>query len=309
MNSNSDQQERDNLYSPLIYCVVFQDNLQGYSTMPDGSKLYEGISVDTFLERHNYSLYDFGNLWKEVKMDSELIEFYKDAINKNGMRLDLCNLVVLCAYVNELIREHYIVVLKKPTNKAIKELGEINEITFKNNEGNEVTTNNSKLIKAIMSAIEDTIENEGKAMETEKFGRYDKMTDIVETNVLQSRFAYYIATFLKVVFPDANRKHPGKQGIISPNEQKLILRLMTHFGLAPKDITLSTHRFRKLIEYYYKLNYPFEYAQISGIGLVPVTYVKYDDWQNKVDWFNPELKLTPMEVGDQIYFAEKSAVK
>ena len=113
MNSNSDQQERDNLYSPLIYCVVFQDNLQGYSTMPDGSKLYEGISVDTFLERHNYSLYDFGNLWKEVKMDSELIGFYKDAINKNGMQLDLCNLVVLCAYVNELIREHYIVVLKR----------------------------------------------------------------------------------------------------------------------------------------------------------------------------------------------------
>lgn len=309
MNNNSEQQKQDNQYSPIIYCTVFQDYLQGYTTMPDGSKLYEGISVDTFLERHNYSLFDFRSLWKEIMDDSELMSFFKEVFEKCSQQLDLRNMVVLCSYVNELIREHYLVVLKRPTNEAIKGLGEINEITFKNKKGEEVTTNNSRLIKAIMSAIEESLDKEGKAMETEKFGRHDKMVDIVETNVLQSRFAYYIATFLKVAFPNADRKHPGKQGMISPTEQKLILRLMSHFRLAPKDITLSTHRFRKLIEYYHKLNYPFEYAKISGIGLVPVTYVKYDDWQDKVDWFNPELKLTPMEVGDQIYFAEKSAVK
>ena len=309
MNSISEQQEQDNQYSPMIYCTVFQDYLQGYTTMPDGSKLYEGISVDTFLKRHNYSLYDFRSLWKEILDDSELMTLFKEVFEKCSRQLDLRNMVVLCSYVNELVREHYLVVLKRPTNEAINELGEINEITFKNKEGKEVTTNNSRLIKAIMSAIEESLDKEGKAMETEKFGRYDKMVDVVETNVLQSRFAYYIATFLKEAFPDADRKHPGKQGIISPIEQKLILRLMSHFGLAPKDITLSPHRFRKLIESYNKLNYPFEYAQVSGFGLIPVTYVKYEDWQGKVDWFDPDLKLKPMEVGDQIYFADKSFVK
>lgn len=309
MNGNSEQQNQEDQYYPLNYCIVFQDYLQGYTAMSDGSKLYEGISVDTFLKRHNYSLSDFGNLWKEVLGDSELMSFFKEVFEKCGRQLDLRNMVLLCCYVNELIREHYLVVLKRPTKDAINDLGEINEITFKNKEGKEVTTNNSKLIKAIMTSIEESLDKEGKAMETEKFGRYDKIVDVVETNVLQSRFAYYIATFLKVAFPDADRKHPGKQGMISPTEQKLILRLMSHFGLAPKDITLSSHRFRKLIESYNKLNYPYEYAQVSGIGLIPVTYVKYEDWQGKVDWFDPNLKLKPIEVGDQIYFAEKSIIE
>ena len=307
MKSRSEKKTQESQYSPLIYCKVFQDHLQGYKTMPDGSKLYEGISLDVFLMRHNHSLFDFKSLWNEVLEDSELLSFCKEFFEKSHKLLDMRNLVVLCAYVNELIREHYLVMLKKPTNEAIKELGEISEISFKNHEGKVVTTNNTKLIKAIMSDIEDRLQEEGRVMETERFGRYDKMVDVVETNVLQSRFAYYIATFFKVAFPNADRKHRGKKGIVSPTEQKLILRMMTHFGLAPQGITLSTHRFRKLMESYEKLNYPFNYAEVSGV-LIPVTYIKYENWQSKFDWFDSNQQLKPIEVGDQVYFAEKSLV-
>ena len=308
MKNNPEQETQENQYSPLIYCKVFQDHLQGYKTMPDGSKLYEGISLETFLMRHKHSLFDFRSLWNEVLEDTELLNFCREFYERSRKLLDMRNLVILCAYVNELIREHYLVMLKQPTCDAIKELGEISEISFKNHEGKTVTTNNTKLIKAIMSDIEDRLQEEGRAMETERFGRYDKMVDVVETNVLQSRFAYYIATFLKVAFPKADRKHRGKKGIVSPTEQKLILRMMTHFGLAPKGITLSTDRFRKLMESYDKLNYPFDYAEISGVRLVPITYIKYEDWQSKVDWFDSNLQLKPIEIGDQVYFAERSIV-
>ena len=100
----------------------------------------------------------------------------------------------------------------------------------------------------------------------------------------------------------------GKQGFISPIEQKLILRLMSYFGLAPKGYTLTTDRFRKLMESYNKLNFPIQYAQMPEIGLVPFTYVKYEDWKNKINWFDPNLKLRPIEKGDCIYFSPKSHI-
>ena len=81
--------------------------------------------------------------------------------------------------------------------------------------------------------------------------------------------------------------------------------MMSYFGLAPKGYTLSTDRFRKLMESYNRLNFPIEYAQMPKIGLMPITYIKYEDWKEKIDWFSPDLKLKRIEKGDIVYFSKK----
>ena len=60
------------------------------------------------------------------------------------------------------------------------------------------------------------------------------------------------------------------------------------------------------MESYNKLNFPIQYAQMPEIGIVPITYIKYEDWRNKIDWFDPNLELRPIEKGDSIYFCPES---
>lgn len=308
MKGYSGYVDEDGNYNISLYCEWFEDHLHNYHVLEDGSKMYEGMSFEQFAIRHNNSVMDFIDSIGELIEDKELIEIEAEIENKLKIQLDMANFFMLCVFINEFIREHYLVLLKKPTKEAIEELGEIKEITFTNIEGKTVTTNCTKLIEAIMSASTEPLKTEGKIMETEIMGRYDKLNSIVEANVLQSKFAYYVASFLKNAFPNANRSHRGKQGFISPIEQKLILRLMSYFGLAPKGYTLTTDRFRKLMESYNKLNFPIQYAQMPKVGLVPITYVKYEDWKNKINWFDPNLELRPLEEGDCIYFNPKPLI-
>ena len=306
MKGYSNFVDEDGNYNISLYCEWFEDHLHNHHVLKDGSKLYEGISLEQFASRHNNSVMDFVDSIVELIEDKELSEIEEEIKNKLKIQLDMTNFFMLCVFINEFIREHYLILLKKPTKKAIEELGEISEITFTNKEGKTVSTNCTKLIEAIMSASTEPLKTEGKVMETEIMGRYDKLNNIVEANVLQSKFAYYVASFLKNAFPNANRSHRGKQGFISPIEQKLILRLMSYFGLAPKGYTLSTDRFRKLMESYKKLNFPIRYAQMPVVGIVPVTYIKFEDWRYKIDWFNPNLNLKPVEKRESIFFNPKS---
>ena len=309
MKGYSNFVDEDGNYNISLYCEWFEDHLHNHHVLKDGSKLYEGISLEQFASRHNNSVMDFADSIVELIEDKELTEIEEEIKNKLKIQLDMTNFFMLCVFINEFIREHYLILLKKSTKDSIEELGEITEITFTNKEGETVTTNCTKLIQAIMSASTEPLKTEGNVMETEIVGRYDKLSNIVEANVLQSKFAYYVASFLKNAFPNANRSHRGKQGFISPIEQKLILRLMSYFGLAPKEYTLTTDRFRKLMESYNKLSFPIQYADMPVFGIVPITYIKYEDWKNKINWFDPNLKLRPIEKGDCIYFNPKSLIK
>ena len=256
--------DNDGNYYTSLYCEWFEEHLHNYYQLDGDRRLYEGLSFEQFSLRHNYQMCDFKEELDELINDKELSDIENEIKGKLKIRLDMVNFFLLCIFVNELVREHYLVLLKCPTKDIISELSEIEEITFTDKEGRSATTNCTKLINAIMSAIKDPLNSEGGIMETEKFGRYDNMPEVVEVSVLQSKFAYYLALFLNKAFPDANRSHRGKQGIISPVEQKLILRMMSYFGLAPKGYTLTTARFRKLMESYNNLNFPIQYQRAGA---------------------------------------------
>ena len=34
--------------------------------------------------------------------------------------------------------------------------------------------------------------------------------------------------------------------------------------------------------------------------LLPVTFIKYDDWKDKIDWFNPNMELNQIGENDEI---------
>ena len=89
--------------------------------------------------------------------------------------------------------------------------------------------------------------------------------------------------------------------MVSEPEQRLILRLLTYFKLAPEDITLTPARFRQLIICYHNLKMDDGYSVLPKIGIVPVTFVKYEDWHRKsMDWTKTSLILHPFKEGETI---------
>ena len=307
MDSNIDSKKHDSQEKEFLYCKAFSLCLQENFATTDHAKEYLGASYFIFLERHDNAWLDFKDLLKTAADDSLLLEFANKVFFEEGKKIDIFQLILLGAYVNELIRDHYLVLLKPSSQQAIRNLGEISEITFKNKEGKVVTTNNPELIKGIMAAIDEPLRTKGLALETWKVGKCDKMDDVVTRSVLQCKFAYYLAFFLKEYYPESKKKHPGRKGLVTQAEQLLILRLMTYFDLYSTESfketiknVIRTDGFRKMMELYKKLRFPSYDASFSYKTLLPVTFIKYDDWKDKMDWFNPNMELSQITEEDEI---------
>ena len=306
MKSKTNSKKYESKEEPFLYCKALSISLAENLATTDYAKEYLGASYYIFLERHNNSWLDFKELIKTAIKDSMLLEFSNKVFFEEGKKIDLLNLILLGAYVNELIRDHFLVLLKPSTQQGVHNLGEISEITFKNKDGKVVTTCNPELIKEIMAAIDEPLRTKGQTLETWKIGKCDKMDDVVTRSVLQCKFAYYLAFFLKEYYPESKKKHPGRKGLVTQAEQLLILRLMTYFGLYSTenfiliDNAYKTDSFRKMMELYQKLSFPSYDASFTHKTLLPVTFIKYDDCKGKIDWFNPNMELSHIGEEDEI---------
>ena len=257
---------------------------------------------------------------KEIVKNKEVRRTIDDIKKKCCISIDILNFYLLCCYINELICNNYIVLLKKPTNEALEELGEISEITFKDIDGKEVTTCYKELLKVCMESTKKFLKEKGDVIEAAEFGLYNKMSSKVDKSILQCQFAHYLTIFLKEAFPNAVRTQRGAKGMITTLEQKLIMQIMPYFDLAPKDVTLTNERYRKLKEQYKRLKHlPLEFAESDYFMLPqavimnnsewdkymnweqasPVTFVRYEDWSTgKIDWENPGLKIKELKLAN-----------
>lgn len=313
MESKEYSPKNESKETPFLYCKAFSISLMENFATTDYAKEYLGASYYIFLERHNNSWQDFKELIKKAINDSLLLEFANKVFFEEGKKIDIFQFLLLGAYVNEMIRDHYLVLLKPSTQQGIHDLGGITEITFKNKDGVAVTVSNPELLSEIMSAIEEPIKSKGKTLEAWKIGKCDQMDGVVVRSVLQCKFAYYLAFFLKEYFPESKKKHRGRKGLVTPSEQLLILRIMTFFDLYStesfeitiKDV-IRTDSFRKMVELYKKMSFPSYDTGLLFKTLLPVTILKYDDWKDKIDWFNCSRELSSIVDEDEISISEET---
>lgn len=266
-----------------------------YSRQAENDKrIIDGVQFPIFANRHHNSIKEFLPALKKVVADEEIEKLIASIKDKLGVNIEILNLYMLCSYVNEMIREQYVVLLKRPTKEALEGLGELNEISFKDKEGKTVTINYKELVNVCLDSAKRYLSTKGDIIETAKMGRHDKIGSIVEKNIIQSQFAYYIAKFLEEAFPDANRNHQGKKAMVSPLEQELIIKLMGYFDLGLKTDATATENIRKKITMHDEYHYPFDNYLL---------YLKYDDWKKKINWKDSNLKLRTLskEEEDSVY--------
>lgn len=285
-----------NEYDITVYASFFANNIQLHIEYDDkGNWMYDGLSYDEFAIRWDKDPDRFVETLNKMVADKELSKLQDEIEEKIGIRIDYFNFYPLCAFVDAIVRERYFVLLKPTTKDIISELKEIKEIIMTNSDGSKVTISNKQLIEEVVNAIKDKA-LDGKHYETEKMVRIDEIANNV---VMQSKFAFWIAIFLREYFPDARRR--SNCCMVSEPEQRLILRLLSFFKLAPEDITLTTARFRQLIICYHNLKMDDGYSVLPEIGIVPVTFVKYEDWHRKsMDWTKTSLILHPLKKGETV---------
>lgn len=281
------------LYARWFYYSLLEEN---------DIRVRDGIGFPIFAFRHHNRIKEFLPALIDVVTDKEIEKLIADIKDKLKINIDILNLYMLCAYVNEFIREQYVVFLKKPTKEALEELGELEEITFRDKEGKSVSTSYNNLLIVCMDSAKEYLRTKGEVIETAKMGRYDKIGSTVDRSIVKCQFAYYVAKFLSMQFPDAYREHQGQKTIVSPLEQELILRLMGYFELGLKYETVSTENFRKLIIQYQNLQYPINEYML---------YLKHEDLERKINWKNPELKLQKItkEEEDRIWHNPNTLIK
>ena len=232
--------------------------------------------------------------------DKEFDGIQTELEEKIGIQVDGINLYVLCDFIDKVVREEYFILLKPTVKDIVAEIKEAKELVLTNADGSKVSITNSKMIEAALKAMKEC-EDDSNTYETYKLVRIDEFANNV---LIQSRFAYWVAATLKDFFPNAKRRK--NCCMVSEVEQRLILKMLSYFKLAPEGVSLTPSRFRQLINYYDNTkkeesisNFPDE------IGILPVTFVKYEDWHRKdIDWQNPKLQLHPMEDGETVTFSK-----
>lgn len=289
-----------NEYDITVYASFFADHIQLHLEYDDkGSWVYDGLSYDEFAIRWDKDPDRFCKALQKMIADKELTKLQEEIEEQTGIKIDLFNFYPLCAFVDAIVRERYFVLLKPTIKDIVSEIKETKEIVIKNSDGTKVTISNNQLIEAAVNAIRSKA-SDNKHYETEKMVRIDKIANNV---VMQSKFAFWIATFLREYFPNAKRR--SNCCMVSESEQRLILRLLTYFKLAPENVMLTSSRFRQLIICYHNLKIDDGYSMFPKIGIVPVTFVKYEDWHRKsMDWTKTNLILHPFKEGETVTIGE-----
>lgn len=284
-------------YDILWYCGYFAQKIQTKLPTPEGSFVYDGLSLVDFGKR-----FDIEELNKMLadeelsKLQHELEKKSEDDVKSVGINLDMANFYMLCQFINAIVRERYFILLKPTIKDTLAELNEVSGISFTCKDGTKATTNNTKLVKATLDAIKANIDSDSCEYESYKLV---KIEDFADNIIMQSKFAYWVATFLREYFPEAHRR--SNCCMVSAPEQRLILRMLSHCGLAPEGITLSEARFRQLIGFVHKLKMEESYMKLPDMDWLPATFVKYEDWHRKnIDWTSPNLKLHPIEKGETV---------
>lgn len=331
MKCNSEYLKEDGRLDYSVYAEYFADNIQPYNE--NGEEVLSAMSYDRFLEDWN------NNLGKNLnEMSSFLVgnpnddnkekmctklEACDKELSKKGIDIDYPNLYFLCRYIISLDKGWYLALLKPTTKQTLDMIDDIEKVSFTNKDGNIVETSLNSIISPIKETLAN-IEADSSTYEVEKIVRVQEYSN---PELFQANFVYLLSRFLREFFPNAIRK---TNSYISNPEKELVLVMLSYFGLAPKE-GLTLERYRQLLMFAKDIVEEFGFFEMDGIGLVPISFVKYEDWKDlklsyivkspkevvkdgiktkrtKEERITADYKkvLTQLEIGDTIVFTRKS---
>lgn len=223
------------------YSIYFFDKIQRKEISKE-SVFIDGIRLDKYVEiflkeNHAHKIVDFIS-------DKNSIELYKELEIKQQTQINWVALYGLCSYIREIINRRLALLLKptlQDTISEIKELENIESISFKLKDGNSHTTDFCEVKRILWESIKNSEET------TIGFHKIVKKVDVYTHEYGEIEFVRYISRFLHEYFNEVKRR---KNSYLTTTEQKLVCFLLKYFGFAPEKVQES--RFRQLFNSKYE---------------------------------------------------------
>lgn len=199
-----------------------------------------------------------------------------------GSHINVFAFYNLCCFINNLVHEQKVVLLKPRICDTLQEIKDLVSITFTNKDGKATTSSNGKLLSMVMDVMKKTSdEHYFEVLSVEEKG------NVYTKELLQAEFVFYLSNYMHDKFK-INRRN---NGILTTREQEVVCFFLQWFGLSSTKVSPS--RFRQFKQRFSKAIYK------SDIG--PMVMVQYVDWKDGK--INPlKTELTSIKPGDSIHF-------
>lgn len=316
MRYNSEFLKEDGSLNYSIYAEYFADNIQ-YAEKYKDEIVFEGLSYDEFLISWNKDIVtNISKIEKflginkrnrsEEKRLKELNEF-QEKLSHIGINIDFANLFFLCYFIMRVIKTGYLALLKPTPKETLEMIKDITKVTFNNADGDIVGTSYRDILNPIKEALCQITDVDDSTYEVEKLVKIDEISN---EEIFQAKFVYYLSRFLKEYFPEATRR---RNSYIITIEQELVMYMLTYFGMG--NLGISLNRYRQLFMYAKNIKERFNYSLIEGYGILPITFVKYENWKGKRLSFIKKSKipykskLYVPKIGETIVFTKDSIVQ
>lgn len=278
------------------YCEKFTDQAQAhlnseYENLPrEYDYFYQNI-----LQRYNNGVTrdnQFSLMKRAIEFvkDSEIIKF-QEWMEQQHAHVNAFALYNLCCFINYIIHEQKVVLLKPRVGDTLSEINKLKSITFHNQDGSTAKSDNSYLLKIVLDAIKEKAGQDAHSFEVHSV---EERTEVYTRELMEAEFVFNLANFMHDNFK-INRRN---NGLLSKNEQNIVSYFLSWFKLSPTKVSAS--RFRQL-----KQLFPLAIWRPS-MGFMDI--LKYNDWKNGK--YNL-LKGMPQQIepGDTIYFPKDLNLK
>ena len=303
------------LYDYGNYAEFFADHILHWEKYKR-KKLFDGLSYDQFLTRWNNDIEE--NLkemacFSFVKKESDdyhfkRLDYFQGTLSGLGINIDYPNLFFLCKYILAIIKSGYVALLRPTPCEILSFNNDIEKVAFTYSDGSVAETDSRVILNSIIEALNKISDADDSEYEVEKLVEVSKVSN---PEIFEVKFVYYLTRFLREKFPNAKRRINSR---LDKEEQSLVMYLLYYFGISKTE--LSLYRYRQLWMYSRNIKERIGYSYIEKkgkkgfVGLVPISFVKFEDWKGKKLSYIEEngipykMKLTQLKVGDTVVFSK-----
>ena len=253
------------------YCRYFADYIQLRT-----DDMADGIDIMSFADKHGFLYLDDDSKKEQQKAfmetlfsftaDGRICKFQHDMASIYKKRINPMALCALCLFINDIIH-HKLVVLLKPTLEEIaNSVTNLQSVTFTNEDGSSISTDNELLIESIKKAIPNDSRDQ-----LEAYKIVDRQ-EVFTKEVMQIEFFYYLSHFCNQYFKIKRR------GLLTDLESEIIGYFLKWFGLSPVEVSYS--RLRQL-RMNFQLVESYDIYELSTDNKkikVQWQFLKYSDW-------------------------------
>lgn len=276
------------------YCRFFADNIQLRT-----DDMYDGIDIGSFADKHGFLYVGDNSKMEQQKAfmdklfaftaDGRICYYQNEMETYYNIRINAMALCTLCLFINDIIHQKLVVLLKPTLEDIANSITNLQSVTFTNEDGSSISSDNELLIESIKKAIPN---DSGDQLEAYKIVDRQK---VFTKELMQIEFFYYLSQFFNQFF---NIK---RRGFLTNLESEIIGYFLKWFDLSPVEV--STSRLRQL-----RMN--FDQVERFDIYKMKVNdksikvqwqFIRYSDWiKGKINPLKDE--ITPLRDTESITF-------